>query len=600
MTSSPHIINRVSVEINTGNLGDVSRLQEDVSQQLWQQAFPQMEQLFDRLVPADQVVRLDQITLDLPRLDPQHAIDDFVPQLIAALERSLSDYLAGYRPTEVAASREQHPRAAADWEILLYFLQYGRLPWWSSQSRVESWLARWQTALQTDATWQKPLRLLLNSQPKTIHRLVEQLPENIKHQLILQLQPTWTAWRSLLEHAQQLMAAASLSARDRTALHRQAWITIFTLLSQTSTEYSLPKELWLRQWLPRWMDALRAHLPLQTLTDRPTEEESPRPQGQSSQERWLEAATGSEASARRASSQSLQYQTLSNLIASVVQGEQSLWQSALAQVWQGRSPTARLSSTPALDFSLPASSMEEGHPQSAPETSLDAEPNQQSPNTNKEEDTQPADEVWTREQRIEQSLPEQAQTEVERVDLTHNLPDETSDLSAEELEAGLYLNQAGLVLLHPFLRNYFEDVGLLAGNQFQDADCQQTAVYLLHYLATRQTTSPEYELVLPKLLCGWPLNVPIMPSDLPRSALDEAEHLLQTVINYWEALKSTSPDGLREGFFQREGKLTQTGEGAWKLKVEQQTIDILLSRLPWGLNMVKLPWMDELLVVEWI
>jgi hypothetical protein len=177
--------------------------------------------------------------------------------------------------------------------------------------------------------------------------------------------------------------------------------------------------------------------------------------------------------------------------------------------------------------------------------------------------------------------------------------DEAALLSPEEEVAGIYLNQAGLVLLHPFLRPYFEDVGLLREDHFQDATCQQTAIYLLHYLATRQTDAPEYELVLPKLLCGWPLNEPVMSPELPPAALQEAEHLLQTVIDYWQALKSTSADGLREGFLQRQGKLARTGDNAWKLQVEQQSIDILLSRLPWGISVVKLPWMETLLMVEW-
>jgi len=127
------------------------------------------------------------------------------------------------------------------------------------------------------------------------------------------------------------------------------------------------------------------------------------------------------------------------------------------------------------------------------------------------------------------------------------------------------------------------------------------AIALLHYLATRERTAPESALVLPKLLCGWPLEQPVLGGlELPEAALAEGENLLQTVINYWEVLKNTSPDGLRQGFLQRQGKLTRSDTGNWKLRIEQQSIDILLSRLPWGLSMVKLPWMTEVLVVEWI
>ncbi|PSR16860.1 hypothetical protein C8255_15655 [filamentous cyanobacterium CCP3] len=173
-------------------------------------------------------------------------------------------------------------------------------------------------------------------------------------------------------------------------------------------------------------------------------------------------------------------------------------------------------------------------------------------------------------------------------------------LSRAEQANGIYLNGAGLVLLHPFLRIYFNDVGLLADDAFRHEHAQQIAMRLLHYLATGQTTAPEYALVLPKLLCGWPLNDPVSSElDLPGSALAEGEHLLETVIRYWEVLQNTSPDGLREGFLQRQGKLTRTDMGDWKLRVEQQAIDILLSRLPWGVSMVKLPWMADVLVVEW-
>lgn len=173
-------------------------------------------------------------------------------------------------------------------------------------------------------------------------------------------------------------------------------------------------------------------------------------------------------------------------------------------------------------------------------------------------------------------------------------------LSRAELANGIYLNCAGLVLLHPFLRIYFDDVGLLAEDAFRHEYAQQMAMRLLHYLATGRTNAPEYELVLPKLLCGWPLNDPVSGElALPDAALAEGEHLLETVIHYWDVLKNTSPDGLREGFLQRQGRLTRTDMGDWKLRVEQQAIDILLSRLPWGVSMVKLPWMADVLVVEW-
>lgn len=184
----------------------------------------------------------------------------------------------------------------------------------------------------------------------------------------------------------------------------------------------------------------------------------------------------------------------------------------------------------------------------------------------------------------------------------NNLPQtQETVLSPEERDLGLFINHAGLVILYPFLSVYFETVGLWKEGRWCNPTTQEMAIYLLYYLATGKTNAPEYELVLPKLLCGWCLNEPVIPPrTFPKDALTEAENLLQTLITYWSVLKSTSPDGLREGFLQRGGKLTTLDQGDWQLQVEQTAIDVLLSRLPWGLNVIKLPWMETLLMVQWI
>ncbi|MBS3771738.1 MAG: hypothetical protein KGY69_15920, partial [Bacteroidales bacterium] len=64
------------------------------------------------------------------------------------------------------------------------------------------------------------------------------------------------------------------------------------------------------------------------------------------------------------------------------------------------------------------------------------------------------------------------------------------------------------------------------------------------------------------------------------------------------ALKNTTPQGLREGFLQRPGKLSKVDNG-WKLNVEQDTIDILLDNLPWSYQIVSFPWMKQVIFVKW-
>ena len=78
----------------------------------------------------------------------------------------------------------------------------------------------------------------------------------------------------------------------------------------------------------------------------------------------------------------------------------------------------------------------------------------------------------------------------------------------------------------------------------------------------------------------------------------EAFNLIQTVLNYWSALKNTTASGLRGQFLTRSGKLVTTDEKI-ELFIERQTADILLDQLPWGLSMVKLPWLKKMIYVTW-
>ena len=174
--------------------------------------------------------------------------------------------------------------------------------------------------------------------------------------------------------------------------------------------------------------------------------------------------------------------------------------------------------------------------------------------------------------------------------------------SNKEYPAGteFYIKEAGMVLLHPFLSTFYQTCGLLEEKKFKDEAARQRAVLLLQYLATGETELPEYKLLLPKLLCDMPLELPVEKHlDLSELEANEGENMLKAVIKHWGALGNSSPGALQEGFLLRDGKLSKRPNG-WYLQVEQKSIDILLDRLPWNLSMIKLPWMKDLLKVEWV
>src|SRR6185312_4574080 len=166
-------------------------------------------------------------------------------------------------------------------------------------------------------------------------------------------------------------------------------------------------------------------------------------------------------------------------------------------------------------------------------------------------------------------------------------------------EEGVFVVHAGTVLLHPFLRSLFTRLQLIEGNAFADLQAQEQCLYLIHYLAAGNTEPKEYELMLAKLLCAWPIETPVPAGILlPEEFLQEAKDMLQAAIAQWEILKNTSVAGLREAFLQRPGKLFSRN-GNLYLRVEKSSVDILLDYLPWGLGMIMLPWMKDILRVEW-
>jgi hypothetical protein len=163
---------------------------------------------------------------------------------------------------------------------------------------------------------------------------------------------------------------------------------------------------------------------------------------------------------------------------------------------------------------------------------------------------------------------------------------------------GIYVSNAGTVLLAPFLMTFFDRVGVAKDRQLFEPGL---AMALIHYLATGQEKAAEFQLALPKILCGWEMEQAVeLPAILPDHMKDEARQLLSAVIEHWRILKNTSPEGLQESFLQRQGKITLTESDEWLLQVEQKSFDMVLQHLPWSFQLIKLPWMSRLLRTEWV
>ncbi|MCF6350623.1 MAG: hypothetical protein L3J23_06270 [Flavobacteriaceae bacterium] len=172
----------------------------------------------------------------------------------------------------------------------------------------------------------------------------------------------------------------------------------------------------------------------------------------------------------------------------------------------------------------------------------------------------------------------------------------TKDFFQED-KASYYIENAGLILLHPFLKQFFENCKLLTlDNKLKN---QELAVHLLHYIATKKEKQLESNLVFEKFLCGVPIKQSISKNiSISKKLKKQSEELLESVIQNWEILKNASTDLLRNEFLQRAGKLSLEGDNP-KINIARKTQDILVDKLPWNISISKLPWLNKLTFTDW-
>ena len=222
---------------------------------------------------------------------------------------------------------------------------------------------------------------------------------------------------------------------------------------------------------------------------------------------------------------------------------------------------------------------------------------------------------------LEQQQAEQKKLENEDKFLTKSFEKEEAQISAKDVEAEnmakenkrrkmlmptskpieepLFIKNAGLVILSPYLPRYFDVLGLVKNKMWVSIEAQYKGVHLLQYLANKQLETPENELVLNKIICGLPVNAPIpLTVEFTDAELKFSESLLQGAINNWARLKSMSPDAMRNTFLIRNGRLIEEAD-RWKVSVDKAALDVLLRTITWGFTFLRYPWFEKPIFVEW-
>ncbi len=163
-------------------------------------------------------------------------------------------------------------------------------------------------------------------------------------------------------------------------------------------------------------------------------------------------------------------------------------------------------------------------------------------------------------------------------------------------ETEFEIENAGLVLVVPFLPRFFKNLGFLDVMRFLNHDVHAKAIHLLEYMATGNTTTNK-NLSLNALLCGWPIKQPI-PSSVSLSDIEkqQADQILEAMLAHWSALGNMTIDDLREKFICRKGILKI--ELASSLTVSPRPHDHLLKEFPWIYTLIRTPWSEQI-EVHW-
>ena len=602
-----HLIAKQVFELRVGlDEGHIPHIQDAFSRQYWQSVVPAFERLFDRLVVPDELVRVDRLELDVGRWSAEDILSGrFVESLVSRLESVISSALRG---TEFEA--DVQPIRTGRFDLWLHFLEHGSLPVGATRPEsLEEWHRQVIECLAAESSAVQRLRNLVSKRPVALERLILQHDQAFLRQLLEVL--TNRTQGDLLRLVDDVVAVAvrvvaDLSDRIRAVGEKspsELESIVDTLLDVLSDLLALPP-------VGRRPSELRSRIVIAL------SREASSPMALA---RWLIQADSWRMLLSSLSRPEVS-NALSNRIAKVL-GDITGLRSLAAEARPGPTHTKR-DLVRRVELAVWWMLIDEvvvkrrqGDTSTLIARVIHSEALQPwrgilLRRLGATGDMKRQDEAWRRVAEAIEALPPSAlnlpESEYKAIEVAKRealAAEEAEKLHISDAEEGYlyYVQSAGVILFHPFLQRFFQKLGLCKEGAFIDESSRQRAVCLVHHLATGEVHTPEYQLVLPKFLCGMPLNAPIDHFiEIEATERTESENLIRAAVDHWEALGKASPDWLREMFLQRDGKLEKRETG-WSLSVERKAQDILLDRLPqgWGLGIVKLPWMDELLRVNW-
>lgn len=566
MSQQRHIINKQILEIHLPEEEDVHTMQADISQLYREKLVPIINELCDRYSAGGKQVKIEKLNIDLGDVELEDIETVFAQKFAEAIADQEAQIISV--PGDPAKTKEavsqQTPLHA-----LSYYLMTGSLPWWAA-SGTKAYLNQLLDA-QLDAPNPNFKSLLIQVGQKKSYR--DRFIQTFSQaQVIRSLSLLSTISLDHLPKIQQALTHSITRKPERfnpgltpKNIASAFWSAVFSHISSAPNHTGLVNHA-----IQQTLQALGADFaPL--LNDFRDTLSSPEIH------QWVEAQTSTQAADRTAiyqQSAKIRQQHPDNplLQAFCTQISHLLSHPLFPQI-----DSRQLQEFSRLLRELAAAQKRAGNPDAATlkvvtETNL-----------------QPlAKHLHQLEARLKQMQPAPPSNVMEKLRTPF---DDTDSIS---------IQNAGLVLFWPFLQRFFENLELLNGKAFTSESARNKAACVLQYIADDAEESFfEGQFILNKVLCGIKLEEPVSIEPLSIDEKEIAEGLMESVISRGPYWKNLSLAGFRTSYLQREA-LLRSRDGHWLLQVKKETYDITLEKLPWGFNTIKLPWMNEILIVEWI
>ena len=608
-----HHIGKTSLDIRAPRTVDGFALQTEVSDWFWQNLLPELGRALDAAVPTDVVLRLERLDIELKLSKTKHWQAVMTPSVCRAIVEEIMQRRLFPRPTDAVVL--ELPLTENGFAAWLSFIETGQKPF--AIGDFEIWQKDALDAVTSSAVALSTLKRTLANDPLSIERLIRQhdavflgqLLEAITGKSVSELK-VWQKTFEVLLRNDGFRTALSFSKFDNRAIHLAFWQPVFeTILAEVQVfdyqkfamlEFLLhliaqlqgktfSKADLMERLLYFFQQKLKEEGFLQAERSEKDADTEGRLLFENAKEETLEKSDKNRFRVEQKHDNELRPIAKQNAflrnewmktLKPLPESERLavLFEPVVSEVLTMMERKASRGDTPLEQAKIKTKSMETAlNPSDKKEGNVVLKTN-----VNRGKDVEST--AQTNEQYMQHVL------------------DQEKDWTNEQtfvVGESIYVGMSGVVLLHPFIHPFFEELGLLDASDFKDETARRRGVGLLQYLTVGEADVVEYDAALLKLLCALPFETPIDSrielTDIERKEVDE---LLSMVIKHWGALGDVGVDSLRQGFLQRDGKLSKRSDG-WLLQIEKQTMDILLDRLPWGFGVVKLPWQADMLFVEW-